>query len=166
VSLKAKDEGVYSVAWTLVYRASLFGFDSRDFHRACDGVAKFVVVVQAENGRVAAAYNEDGFSSRDYDFSGNRHGFILSIGDDGSCGAQFDRNERLNGIVNRCTYGPDFHNDLCISSNCNENESSYSNLGTAYGTRGPEVDERTLFGQKYFRVRDYEVFKLVIELLV
>jgi hypothetical protein len=33
VTLKAKDEGVCTVSWTLVYRASLFGFNAN----RCDG---------------------------------------------------------------------------------------------------------------------------------
>jgi hypothetical protein len=61
VSLKARDESVCSVSWSLLYRASLFGFGAREFHQACDGVGKFVVVVRAGNGRIAVAYNEDGF---------------------------------------------------------------------------------------------------------
>jgi hypothetical protein len=32
----------------------------------------------------------------------------------------------------------------------------------AYGD-GPDVNETALFGQKYFRVSDYEVFKIVNE---
>jgi hypothetical protein len=32
VSLKAKDERVCSVSWTLVYRASLFGLGAEEFH--------------------------------------------------------------------------------------------------------------------------------------
>jgi hypothetical protein len=60
------------------------------FHQACDGTGKFVVFVKAENGRIAAAYNEDGFSSV-FRRSRNRSGFIVSINVDRSCGARFDR---------------------------------------------------------------------------
>ncbi len=53
----------------------LFGFDSIAFHQACDGRGKFVVVVKSENGRVVAAYNEDGFISEYW--SPNLNGFIV-----------------------------------------------------------------------------------------
>jgi hypothetical protein len=57
VSLKAKDARICSVSWKLIYRASLF--EAEAFHQACDGMGSCVVVVRAENGRIAATYNED-----------------------------------------------------------------------------------------------------------
>jgi hypothetical protein len=169
VSLKAKDEGVCSISWRLLYRASLFGFDAREFHQACGGVGKFVVVVQAENGRVAVGYNEYGFNS-DNSVSQNLNGFIVSIEEDGSCGARFDRttggigiiNPRFYGILNDPGQGPSFNRDLVVSNNCHENKRSFSILGDSYGS-GDEVSESALFGEKFFRVCDYEVFKIVIE---
>jgi hypothetical protein len=64
-------------------------------------------------------------------------------------------------------YGPMFGGgdtlpDLYISYNCHQNEYSLSRLGASYG-RGPELNKYALFGQDYFRVFDYEVFKIVIE---
>jgi hypothetical protein len=162
VSLKAKDERVCSVSWKLVYRASLYGVGAREFHQACDGVGKCVVVVMAENGRIAAAYNEDGFlRSHDNTIiqSYNRNGFIISIEEDGGCGARFDRTASGAGVLNIPSFGPAFNQDLGISDNCHENESSRSTLGRAY-RNGDGGDESALFGQKYFRVCDYEVFKV------
>jgi hypothetical protein len=161
VSLKARDEETYFVRWKLLYKGSLFGFGAREFHRACDGLGKCVVVVRAENGRIAAAYNKDGFAS-EYLRTSNLNGFIMSIKEDGSCGARFDRNERRNGIWNLPGHGPVFFSDLVIWSDCNQNEASFSKLGYAYG-EGPGANETTLFGQENFRVSDYEVFKIVIE---
>lgn len=86
VRLKANDEGhegVCSVSWELVYRASLFGFDADALHQACDGNGRCVVVVQAENRRMAAAYNE--FRSERV-VSYNRNGLIVSINKEGSVG--------------------------------------------------------------------------------
>jgi hypothetical protein len=161
VSLKGVDESFCSVRWKLLYRGVLFGFGANDFHRACDEAGKFVVVVRAENGRIAVAYNEDGFSS-DYSTSPNQNGFIVSIEADGSCGARFDRNGSGSGIWNHAEYGPVFFSDLIISSNCHENEESYSRLGSAYG-EGAEASRSALFGQENFRVSEYEVFKINIE---
>jgi hypothetical protein len=58
VELKDEDGSVSSVSWILLYRASLSGYRVGDFHQACVGMEKCVVVVKAENGRIAAAYNE------------------------------------------------------------------------------------------------------------
>jgi hypothetical protein len=160
VILKAEDDSVCCISWTLLYRGSLFGFDVVDFYRACGGMESCVVVVRAEIGRIAAAYNEDGFYS-DESYTPNRNGFIMSIKEDGSCGPRFDRNEDYHGIYNHPLTGPVFHIDLGISGNCHENEISISKLGRSYG--GGDVNEYALFEQEYFRVRDYEVFKIEIE---
>jgi hypothetical protein len=91
VTLTSSNGSSLSVTWELVYRASLFGFGAREFHQACDGQGKNVVteVVRAENGRIAVAYNEDGFQGYYID-SPNRNGFIVSINEDGTCGARFE----------------------------------------------------------------------------
>jgi hypothetical protein len=162
VSLKGSDGSVCVVKWKLLYKGSLFGFGARDFHQSCDGVGKFVVVVRAENGLIAAAYNEDGFSSGRGSDTPNRNGFIMSIKEDGSCGARFDRNGRSFGILHDADCGPIFNDDLFISCNCHGNDESGSISGWAYG-EGPEANETTLFGQQRFRVSDYEVFTVEIE---
>jgi hypothetical protein len=162
VELKAEDGSVSPVSWILLYRASLSGYRVADFHQACDGMGKCVVVLKAENGRIGAAYNEDGFTSVDYSESPNHNGFIASVADDGGCGEIFHRKDQGAGVWNHSDVGPWSGNDLGISNNCRQNEYSYSRLGGSYGS-GPELDRYALFGQETFRVVDYEVFKIVIE---
>jgi hypothetical protein len=60
--MKGECETECSIFWILLFRASISGYLAADFHRACDGMGKCVVVVKADNGRIAAAYNEDGFT--------------------------------------------------------------------------------------------------------
>jgi hypothetical protein len=165
VEMKAEDGSVSSVSWILLYRATLSGYQAADFHQACDVMGKCVVIVKAENGRIAAAYNEDCFTSVHYD-SPNLNGFIVSVADDGGCGEIFHRNYDDVGVLNHPKYGPDFGNDdwsdLYISNNCHQREYSHSRLGKAYGS-GSGLNQNALFGQLRFRVVDYEVFKIVIE---
>jgi hypothetical protein len=168
VEMKAEDGSVSSVSWILLYRASLSGYRIDEFHQACDRMGGCVVVVKAENGRIAAAYNEDGFtrnSSVAQSRSPNLNGFIASVADDGGCGEIFHRNDQEVGISTHLFYGPAFGEnpeDLLISSGCNHGEYSFSTLGGSYG-RGPGVNQFALFGQEFFRVVDYEVFKILIE---
>jgi hypothetical protein len=55
---------------------------------------------------------------------------------------------------------------MSISNRCNENENSYSILGTRNGY-GPEgVHPSTLFGVQDFRVLEYEVFQVEIQDIV
>jgi hypothetical protein len=107
VEMKAEDGSVSSVSWILLYRASLSGYQVSDFHRACDGMGKCVVVVKADNGRIAAAYNEYGFTSDDSG-SPNLKGFIVSVAEDGGCGDIFHRNDDEVGVLNRPFSGPWF----------------------------------------------------------
>jgi hypothetical protein len=165
VEMKAEEGSASSVSWILLYRASISGYRAADFHQACDGMGKCVVVVKAENGRIVSAYNEDGFTSAFNDYP-NLNGFIVSVGEDGGCGEIFHRNNQEVGVLNSPLHGPVYGSspyDLVVSNDCNQNENSWSRLGSSYGTRGPGVNEMTLFGQEYFQVHDYEVFKIVIE---
>jgi hypothetical protein len=162
VKIKSADGSLASVSWILLYRASLYGYRSDDFYQACDGMGKCVVVVKVENGRIAVAYSEDGFTSNGGSLSPNLKGFIASVTDDGGCGEIFHRNDHGTGVVNQPRFGPCFGSgdglpDLYISS-----EYSHSRLGGSYGS-GPGLNRHALFGQDFFRVVDYEVFKIVIE---
>jgi hypothetical protein len=78
--------------------------------------------VRAENGRVTAAYNEDGFDG--LGSFPNRNVFIVMRF--GVVVPNFDRNESEWGIWNHPNFGPDFRDDLVISRNCHENERSHS----------------------------------------
>jgi hypothetical protein len=161
-TVEMKDEygNMSSVSWILVYRASISGYRAADFHQACDGMGKCVVVVKAGNGRIAAAYNEDCFTSVEFSGSLNLNGFIASVDEDGGCGEIFHRNDHEVGAWNHPFDGPDFgdeySSDLVISNNCYQNEYSYSILGGSYGS-GFGLNQSALFGQENFRVVDYEV---------
>jgi hypothetical protein len=77
----------------------------------------------------------------------------------------FHRNDYRKGIYNRPDYGPEFGDgpfDLVISADCHEGESSRSFIDSSYGRSGPGLNRFALFGQEFFRVVDYEVFKIVI----
>jgi hypothetical protein len=162
IKMKAEDGSVSSVSWILRYRASRDGYKASDFHLTCDGMGKCVVVVKAENGRIAVAYNEDGFTSRE-SYSPNLNGFIATVTDDGGCGEIFHQNDQELGVVNHPDFGPWFGlKDLVISNNCHLSKSSRSRLGGAYA-RGLGLNQFALFGQEWIRVVDYEVFKIVIE---
>jgi hypothetical protein len=80
-----------------------------------------VVVVKSGNGRIVAAYNEDGFSSDYGATSSNLNGFIASVAEDGGCGEIFHRNDKAVGIWNDPRWGPDFGSGFCdlrISCSC------------------------------------------------
>jgi hypothetical protein len=94
--------------------------------------------------------------------SPNLNGFIVSLANNGGCGEIFHRNDHEVGVWNYPHAGPWFGNDLYITSNCHRIELFYSTLGGSYG-RGPGLNQYALFGQKWFRMADYEVFKILID---
>jgi hypothetical protein len=108
VEMKAEDESACSISWILLFRASISGYRAADFHRACDGMGKCVVVVKTANGMIAAAYNEDVFTSVFESTSPNLNGFIASVDEEGRCGEIFNRNDQAVGIWNFSVSGPDF----------------------------------------------------------
>jgi hypothetical protein len=148
IEIKAADDSSCSVSWILIYRASISGYRAADFHQACDGMGKCVVVLKSENGRIVAAYNEDGFISA-YGRSPNINGFIVSVDEDRGADEIFHRNDSDMGIENHSSYGPVFGNfgDLVISTNCHQGEISWSVLGASYGEL--EVNRDALVGQEW-----------------
>jgi hypothetical protein len=93
VEMKAEDGIVSSVSWILLYRASLSRYQDTDFYQACDGMGKCVIVVKAENERIAAAYNQDGFTSGFRETTPNLNGFIVYAAENGDGGKIFHRND-------------------------------------------------------------------------
>jgi hypothetical protein len=166
VEMKAKDESSCSISWILLYRASLSNYRAAEFHRACDGMGKCVVVIKAENGRIAIAYNEDGFTSVYESTSPNLNGFIACVDQNGRCGEVYHRNDSEAGVYSHPSFGPMFGNDencdLAISNRCHQNEFSWSELGSSYGAPG-YVYKYALVGSSWFPVVDYEVFKFLID---
>jgi hypothetical protein len=142
VELKTEDGSVSSFSWILLYRASLSNYRVADFHQACDEMGKCVVVVKAENGRIAAAYNEDGFSSVAFSRNPNLNGFIVSVAEDGGCGEIFHRNDHAVGVWNHPSWSATFCGDVEVERKW--------------------IDMRCS-ACKDFEYVDYEVFKIVIE---
>jgi hypothetical protein len=101
VEMKSEEASTCSISWILLYRASISGYLVDDYHQACNGMGKCVVVVKAENGSIAAFYNEDGFVSRGHSpsYSPNRNSFIACVKEDGRCVEIFHRNGK--GTVTR-----------------------------------------------------------------
>jgi hypothetical protein len=123
VEVKAGDGSVSSVSWIVLYRASLSEYRAADFHQACDGMGKCVVIVHAENGRIGAAYNEDGFTSVKNVRTPSLNGCIASIAVDGGSEEIFHRNNHEVGVLNHPGLGPVFGEsprDLAISTICNQ----------------------------------------------
>jgi hypothetical protein len=69
------------VKMTLLFRASERGFLATEFHRVCDGKGPTITLVRADNGMMAAAYNDVDWG-RPWGRASNPQGFLASIVND------------------------------------------------------------------------------------
>jgi hypothetical protein len=130
-----------SIEWKRLYRGSEHEFSAAAFHRLCNNQGPTIVLVKAENGRVAAAYSCVSWKSEhEYHAEANPRGFICAI----------DASNNFAERINSVTRGKSIY------------QSSYSGP-LFYG--GFDIDEertllfsRDLFGSQQTTVVEYEVF--------
>jgi hypothetical protein len=157
--------------WTLLYRASIHGWRSFDFHDHCDGKSETVTLVESlgENGlenRVFGGYTPVAWdSSKGYkaEPDGRPKGFIFALNPPSGPPRRHELigSARGNAIYSNPDYGPTFGNahDIYICDVCNVRRDSYTRCGSSYASNGSD-------GQKFFHtiekfgVKELEVFQL------
>ena len=145
----------------LLYRASRDGWFAKDFHRLCDGKDATLVAVRSTDGYVFGGYTDIS-----WDCSGNYRSsskcFLYSLSSRSGLGPVKMPISKQQAIYNEASYGPTFGGglDLHISSNANENQSSYSNVGYSYKLPSNTTDPSFLNGTTNFQVDEYEVFQV------
>jgi hypothetical protein len=146
------------IKWDRLYRASEHGFTIASFHRICDNKGPTVVLIRAENGRVAAGYSCVSWTSVN-SFEANPRGFLcaIDINENSLCLIKgVPRNCQINQYIDQ---GPGFSGGVYISDACNKNYNSSSNIGTGFDSHG---DPLALFGMDIFKVVEYEVFGIAL----
>ncbi|XP_034100191.1 uncharacterized protein LOC117565272 isoform X1 [Drosophila albomicans] len=155
--------GVPKQSWRLVYRASTHGHGSSSFHRYCDGVAPCMVIGVGAHGEISGGYTDVAWAktSRKGGYLHSERAFLFMLNPpNGEQPVKFDIVKKPYAICYHPDCGPIFGAgaDLLISSNCNVNTDSYSNLPHSYD--GPSAAHMTLFGDYNFTISDYEVYTL------
>jgi hypothetical protein len=171
------------VRLALMFRASEHDFSAKAFHAHCDNTEDTLTLVRTEFGRALAGYSHytwNAVSSGSYVQDEGPQAFLLS----------FDQKEKYvpqrGGYLIYCSpsYGPTFGgptfsgpifgggNDLAIADRCNANSNSHANFPWTYNREGSSKIERcqqsyTDFcgapSGKYFRVLEYEVFRVLFQ---
>ena len=156
----------------LLYRGSRDGFSAAEFHKKCDNVANTLVLVKTEYGKTIAGFTEAAWNSvaNNYVHGTNKKCFLLSL----DMREKMVPNEQSYLIYCHPNYGPTFgkySHDLFIADNCNNNRNSHANFPHCYNREGIEFKYKSeqstvqkFVGSTsgcYFRVVDYEVFKVV-----
>ncbi|KAH8327907.1 hypothetical protein KR067_001501 [Drosophila pandora] len=155
--------GVPKQSWRLVFRASTHGYDSGTFHRYCDGVAPCMVIGLGSHGEISGGFTDVAWAktSRKGGYVHSERAFLFALNPaNGEPPTKFDIVKKPYAICYHPDCGPIFGAgaDLLISSNCNTNMDSYSNLPHSYD--GTNAAHLTLFGDYNFTISDYEVYTL------
>ena len=147
--------------WRMIYSASQHGFSAETFHNHCDGKAPTYVIIQSNEGNICGGYSDVPWGQTGKYVSSNK-AFLFSLTNNtsGSTPQKFQVKKKMFAIAQYPNFGPIFGAgaDLCISSYCNENDESYSNLPHSFD--GSNASNESLMGDYNFVVRDYEVFAL------
>ncbi|RWS14833.1 Serine-enriched protein-like protein, partial [Dinothrombium tinctorium] len=126
--------GVSKQVWRLLFRASTHGYSSDSFHHHCDGHSPTYVLVCGTNGEVCGGFSDVPWSTPSSSrgkYVASEKAFIFTLINNSDVPpTKFEVVKKAFAIVNHPDYGPVFGAgaDLSISSNCNTNMESYSNL--------------------------------------
>jgi hypothetical protein len=165
-------ETLSSRKWILLYRGSVHGFRSLNFHEHCDGKSCTLTIIQShgEDGlkdRIfggftpltwdsSAAYKEEQCPTQSFLFN-------LTPGSGGPP-RKYDlfAGKRGNAIYCHPAYGPTFGNahDLYICDQCDIMKDSCTVCGSAYASSAKDED-KFFHTAKNFRVKEIEVFQIV-----
>ncbi len=145
----------------MIYRATEDGFSADSFHTLCDGIENTLTVVKVANGNIFGGYAEAAWNSNNK-YVNDDQAFVFSLVNLDKSAFKVKCTDKF-AIYCNAGDGPSFgFNDLCISSDANENEYSYSNFSISY--KHPDYEYGTgeaqsiLAGSFKFRVVDIEVF--------
>ncbi|XP_011504847.1 PREDICTED: kelch-like protein 17 [Ceratosolen solmsi marchali] len=156
--------GVPKQSWRLVYRASSHGYAASAFHRYCDGVSPTYVIILGSRGEICGGFCDIPWgktSTKCHQYIPSEKAFLYTlINNQDVPPTKYDVVKKPFAICHHPEIGPIFGAgaDLCISSNCNINKESYSNLPHSYD--GEYASNSILMGDYYFSVVNYEVFTL------
>ena len=156
-------------SFRLLYRASIDGFDAKDFHSKCDKIEKTLTIIKVEDSpHIFGGYTEVTWEGTG--FKQDKMAFIFSLLNNFKEPFKMIINENIDkAIYCNPNNGPTFGggHDFNISSNSNRNEESYSNLGHTY--QHPEHHFSTVNAREYltgsykFMTNEIEVYQVIIE---
>ncbi len=151
--------------FTLLYRATVDGFEGAKFHLKCDAKGKTLTIIKVKNNQnIFGGYTEAGWEGQCY--KNDPNAFIFSLINHDKQPIKIKSNGS-NSIWCGPSFGPIFGcdaSDFQISTNSNTVASSFSNLGASFAhptyQRGTTQAQNFLAGSYKFSTSEIEVFKL------
>jgi hypothetical protein len=119
------------IKWNRLDRASVHGCTAADFHRLCDNKGPTVVLIRAENGRVAAGYSYVSWTSGHAGYDSNPSGFRCAI-DTNENSFRLCKGLSSHSSLYHTSFDPFFSDGIVIWDQCNQNYTSSSTLGKAF----------------------------------
>lgn len=166
--IKGKEEAKLLKNWidvnrdykfVLCYSSELHDKSVTTFHNRCDQKGAWITLVESEYGeRFGGFSNNPLYSNNNYVNSNGQSEFLYSLTKQKKI--SIDTNF-VYSTYNGSNYFPTFGggHDLYLSSDCFNNNSSYTNLQHTYGTKMNFDDKRSFLAGNYnFKVRKIEVY--------
>jgi hypothetical protein len=154
--------------WSLLYRGTWDGFESRDFHSRCDGHSNTLTILKAKQSEfIFGGYTTVSWeSSTNGKFKSDANAFIFSLtnNDNKPVKMNIDPHEHHGAIFCSSYYGPTFGQDIILEENFNTSMYSYSSLGGTY--KHPKYEYGTneartfLAGSFKFQLDEIEVYQI------
>jgi len=149
--------------FVLLYKASVDGFLSANFHQKCDDKGPTVTIIQSkEGGNLFGGYTSQSWDSSNA-YKQDPSAFIFTLTNPHAIPpTQYAIKNIPRSIRGRASYGPLFGGgyDVRIVSGSNQNNSSYTNFPTSYTDTTGKGDV-TFTGARNFSTSEVEVYSVL-----
>ena len=149
----------------LLYRGTRDGAGSNIFHNKCDNQGPTICLCKNEKGNIFGGYASISWTSNSSNYSANGSFLFTLTNIYGTAPTKFPNTQNYErAVYHHSSHGPIFggNNDLYISNDYLNNNSSYCNFGYSYPDilgRGNSIfsgDANT----NNFKLKELEIFKL------
>ena len=173
-SILTRDDGIsltqmlnYPTEVKLIYRATRDGFNASSFHSKCDKISNTVTIIKTTSNSVFGGFTSATWKHYN-EYIYDENAFIFSLRRLGNKNKlRFNVTSPNNAIFGYYYYGPIFGggHDIHVSDNSNQNNDSFSNLGSSYQlpsniAHGSYEARSYLAGSYNWQTTEIEVYQL------
>lgn len=150
----------------IIYKASIDGFKSMNFHNKCDGIENTLTIVKVKDSKhIFGGFTSAKWNSLD-EWLHDKNSFIFSLVNNEDTPLKMKVENFKCAVYNNPEYGPTFGGgcDFKIISDSNIYAANYSRLGCSY--KHPKYESGSnesfcfLAGSHLFKIEEIEVYKL------
>ena len=150
--------GFQSQTFTLIYQATVDGFQASNFHSKVDGITNTLTVIQTTRGNIFGGYFSVAYSNLIVGANADSTAFIFSLVNPQNAPYKImiPSANVACAIVYSSSYGPIFGCgfDICVADNSNTNTNSYNYIYSYPHSNG------FMDGVYTFQTVDIQVYKI------